>query len=324
MSDVARLAGVSLVTVSRAINEPDKVAPETRARILAAIERIGYVPNLLAGSLASNRTRIVAALVPTLSNSIFSETVQGMSDVLAGAGYELLIGHTNYDETREDALVRTFLGRRVDGLILTGIGHSKATRQQLLRVDVPVVETWDLTPSPIDCVVGFSNRQAGRAMTEYLLGRGYVGIGFAGGGDERSVSRREGWREALAAAGHPEAPWLELPPPATVADGRQAVDALLARDPGLRAIFFSNDALALGALLQCQRLGRPVPGRLAIAGFTDTELAAEFHPSLTTVHVRGREIGERAARTVLARIEGREPVESVVDVGYAIVARDSA
>ncbi len=324
MADVARLAGVSLVTVSRAINEPARVAPQTLARITDAIRQIGYVPNLLAGSLASSRTRIVAALVPTLSSSIFSETVQGMSDVLAAADYQLLIGHTRYDRELEHALVATFLGRRVDGLILTGIGHAQTTRQQLLRLEVPVVETWDLTPSPIDCVVGFSNRQAGQAMTEYLLSRGYGRIGFAGGGDERSTSRREGWQAALAAAGLDEGPWMELPPPATVADGRRALTALLARDPALRAVFFSNDALALGALFECQRLGLDVPGRIAIAGFTDTEFAAEVSPTLTTVHVRGREIGEQAARTVLARIERREDVQSVVDVGYAIVARESA
>ncbi len=324
MADVARLAGVSMVTVSRAINEPQKVAPATLARITAAIERIGYVPNLLAGSLASKRTRIVAALVPTIANSIFSETVQGMSDVLAGEHYQLLIGQTGYDAAVEHGLVTAFVGRRVDGLILTGIDHSKATRQQLLRVDMPVVETWDLTPSPIDCVVGFSNRDAGQAMTRYLLGRGYRRIAFVGGADDRSISRREGWRAALAAAGLGEGPWLELPPPATVVAGREAIDALIARAPDLRAVFFSNDALALGALLQCQRRGWAVPDRIAIAGFTDTELAAEFNPALTTVHVRGREIGELAARTVLARIEGRGDLNAVVDVGYSIVGRASA
>lgn len=324
MEDVARLAGVSMVTVSRALNTPDKVAPATRARIEEAVQRIGYVPNLLAGSLASNRSRIVAALVPTIANSIFSETVEGMSEVLTRHGYQLLLGQTGYDESIEEALVATFLGRRVDGILLTGIGHSRDTRLQLMRRRLPVVETWDLTPSPIDRIVGFSNREAGEAMTRYLIERGYRRIGFAGGADERSESRRAGWLAAHAAAGRPSGPSLAVATPSRVAAGREAIDELMRHDPPPDAVFFSNDVLAIGAMLQCQRRGWPVPGQVAVAGFTDTELASEFNPSLTTVHVRGRAIGERAAEVLLARIDGRGDVQRAIDVGYEIVARDSA
>ncbi|CAN0422206.1 unnamed protein product, partial [Phaeothamnion confervicola] len=160
MEDVARLARVSMITVSRAINQPDKVAPKTRARIEAAIARLGYVPNLTAGSLASNRSRIIGAIVPTIDNSIFAETVRGLSEKLEAAGYQLLLGQTAYRENAEESLVTAFLGRRVDGMVLTGVRHSAATVKRLRAAGVPIVETWDLTKRPIDMLAGFSNREA--------------------------------------------------------------------------------------------------------------------------------------------------------------------
>ena len=319
MHDVARLAEVSPITVSRALSQPDKVSAETRRRVEAAIAQVGYVPNLTAGSLASNRSRIIAAVVPTIANSIFADTVQGLSDQLERQGYQLLLGQTGYSETTEDELIRAFLGRRPDALVLTGIGRSAAARALLRNAEIPIVETWDLTAAPLDMLVGFSNRDAGRAMAEFFLARGYRRLAFVGSTDQRSQARRAGF---LAAA--PDALTIALDEQASVPRGRAALQRVRAEAPDVQAIFFSTDVLAVGALLECQRLGLAVPRELAIAGLGDLPIAAEINPALTTIEIRGYAIGEHAARMLLQRLAGERVAPKIVDLGFRIVARASA
>lgn len=324
MEHVARLAGVSMMTVSRAIREPGKVATATRERVEAAIAKIGYVPNLTAGSLASNRSHIVAAIVPTIDNSIFAETMRGLTETLAAGGYQLLLGQTGYDEHAEEALVAAFLGRRVDGMVITGVSHSALTRQRLARAGIPVVETWDLTPDPIDMVVGFSNRDAGRAIARYLLEKGHRRLGFAGGGDDRTRSRLAGFEAAIRRVKGACLTRVLMPAGTSFRGGRTAVGELLAQDPKLQAIFCSNDALAVGALMECHRRGIHVPDELAIAGFADLDIAAEVEPALTSVQVRSRTIGEDAANMLLARLRGDTITAAVRDLGFTVVPRASA
>lgn len=157
LGDVARLAGVSPITASRALNTPDQVAPDKLARVREAVARTGYVPNRLAGGLASARSRLVAAVVPTIAGPVFMEMVQSLTSALADAGYQLMLGQSGYTESREDALLEAIIGRRPDGIVLTGIMHSPEGRRRLLASGIPVVETWDLTPTPIDMLVGFSH-----------------------------------------------------------------------------------------------------------------------------------------------------------------------
>ena len=201
MEDVARAAGVSMITVSRALNKPDKLAPATLARVRAAIASLRYVPNLTAGSLASNRSRIVAIIVPTIANSIFSDTIDGLAQTLAQHHYQLLLGQTQYRMDEEAALVEAFLGRRVDGLVLTGIKHARGVRSRVQRAGIPIVETWDLSTRPIDMIVGFSNRAAGDAAARHLAGKGYRALAYIGGSDDRSVARLAGFREGARACG---------------------------------------------------------------------------------------------------------------------------
>lgn len=324
MEDVALLAGVSMITVSRAINAPEKVAPATRAKIDAAIAKIGYMPNLIAGSLASSRSRIIGALVPTIDNSIFAETVRGLSETLATAGYQLLLGQTAYTEHAEEALVAAFLGRRVDGIVLTGATHSMLTLKRLRSAGVPVVETWDLPSKPIDMVAGFSNFEAGREIALYLCSKGYRTLGFAGGIDDRTRSRLAGFEAGVKQAQGIRVLPLSLPAGTSFHGGREALVRLLEQRPRPDAIFFSNDALAVGALMECRRLGLRVPQDIAIAGFADLDIASEVEPRLTTVQVRSRSIGEEAALLLLARLAGEPIAQTVRDLGFVVVPRASA
>lgn len=323
MEDVAREAGVAPITVSRAMNTPDKLSPDTLRAVHAAVERLRYVPNLTAGSLASKRSRTVAVIVPTVNNSIFSDTIDGLARALSPQRYQLLLGQTHYRQDDEVALVQAFLGRRVDGLVLTGAHHARGVRSSVLRAGVPVVETWDLCARPIHMMVGFSNRAAGHAAARYLLGKGHARLGYIGGGDERSLARLQGFREAVHEAGAPEVASVLLPFHAAPSDASAALVELMSTARP-RAIFCSNDMVAAAALFECSRRRIRVPLDLAIMGFADLPIAAITDPRLTSMQVRAEAMGLRAGAMLLAHIEGAESQERIVDLGFAVVERGSA
>ena len=324
MADVAELAGVSAITVSRALRQPDKVAPETRRRIDRAIDRLRYVPDLVASSLASQQSRIVAVIVPTIAGSIFEDSVQGMSDRLAAEGYQLIIGDSGYSEAREATLITALLGRRPDALVLTGTRHAPEARRLLGDLEIPVVEIWDEAEQAVDNVVGFSNRDAGYAMAAHLVNAGYRRIAFLGGGTERrSEERRLGYARCLQDRG--------LGPPAVgvltagvgLEDAANGFLELIEAEPELDAVFCASDQVALAALFACQRRGWPVPEKLAIAGFGDFEVAAQAVPALTTIRVPRYEIGQRSAEIILGRLNGEIAEARRLDLGFEVVKRES-
>jgi LacI family gluconate utilization system Gnt-I transcriptional repressor len=323
MEDVARAAGVSMITVSRALNAPEKLAPATLRAVRAAIERLRYVPNLTAGSLASNRSRIVAVVVPTIANSIFADTINGLAQTLAPHRYQLLVGQTEYRLEEEAAVVEAFLGRRVDGIVLTGVTHGRGVRSRLQGAGIPVVETWDLTARPIDMVVGFSNRAAGHAAARYLAAKGFRSLAFIGGTDDRSAKRLVGFREGAREYRAGPVSVALLPVSSSPANGASALAGLLARKAP-RAVFCSNDMLAAGVLFECVRRRIEVPGRLAVMGFADLPIAVGIEPSLTSVQVHAAEMGQRAGELLLRRLAGEAVRERIVDLGYAVVERASA
>lgn len=324
MEDVAREAGVSLVTVSRAVNHPEMLAPETLAQVRAAIERLRYVPNLMAGALASSRSRIAAAVIPTLASSIFSDTMDGLSQALAGRGYQLLLGQTHFRVDEEAQLIKAFVGRRVDGMVLIRTSQSPSARATLLRAGIPVVEAWDLASDPIDMMVGFSNRDAGEAAARYLAGKGYRQLAYIGSEEGRSSARLTGFRAGARACGLPPVVAHPLPAPGTLAEAANALQQLLQRCPEVRAVLCANDMLAAGVLFECQRRRLAVPDRIAVMGFADLPIAAATEPPLTTVHVPSYEIGRRAGELLLARIHGEAADSARVDLGYRVIERASA
>ncbi|HYG87086.1 MAG TPA: LacI family DNA-binding transcriptional regulator [Azospirillum sp.] len=322
LGDVAKLAGVSPITVSRVLNRPELVTQETLEHVREVIARTGYVPNLLAGGLASSRSRLVAAIVPTIGNSIFAEAVEALTDRLGEAGYKVLLGLSGYPASREDDLVAAVLSRRPDAIFLTGITHSPETRQRLLAAKVPVVETWDLTPTPIDMLIGFSHEKLGRAVGEYLVRKGYRRMGMVWATDERAAVRRKGFEEALAEHGITDVRVASVKAPGNLKIGREGLRQMLESGPLPEAVFCSSDALAHGVLTEAQARGFAVPKDLAIIGFGDLEFAPYTFPALSTVRVDRRGIGLRAAEAMLARFEGKS-VESVVDIGFEVVERES-
>lgn len=327
LGDVARLAGVSPITASRALNTPDQVAKDTLERVREAVSRTGYVPNRLAGGLASARSRLVAAVVPTITGPVFMEMVESLTAALAEAGYQLMLGQSGYTQSREDALLDAIIGRRPDGIVLTGIMHSPEGRRRLLASGIPVVETWDLTPTPIDMLVGFSHVDAGAAVAQHLHAKGRRRVALLSGDDERAQRRNRGFiDEALRlglARSADEIPVRHVPAPTTLGSGRAGLAALLAEAPELDAVFCSSDLLALGVLTEAAARGLAVPGRLAVMGFGDLAFAGDTHPALSTVRIDGTGIGRRAAGFIVDRAEGRAVGEKVVDLGFRIVERAS-
>jgi LacI family gluconate utilization system Gnt-I transcriptional repressor len=325
--DVARMANVAPMTASRALNNPNAVSAEILQRVQEVVARIGYVPNMLAGGLASKKSRLVAAVVPTITGSVFLETVQSMTDTLAASGYQLMLGQSGYENSREDALLEAIIGRRPDGVILTGTMRSEQARRRLQASGIPVVETWDLSPSPIDMLVGFSHEKIGKAVAEYLFRRGRRVIAALSANDDRAVRRNKAFVDTLtslqpelAAEGREVMTWT-VPAPTTLGSGRAGLRGLLERNPDVDAIFCSSDMMALGVMIEAQVCGIKVPEQLAVIGLGDQSFAADTHPALSTVRIDGSAIGSTAARYVISRAEGKPVAEPVCDVGFVIVER---
>lgn len=319
LHDVARAAGVSLITASRALGNPGRVSDATRVRVEEAARLTGYIPNLIAGGLKSRRSLTIAALVPGISVAQFLPTVQALTTDLDRAGYQLILGQTGYDRGREAALLQTMAGRRVDGIVSAGLLSQGDTTEHLRRAGIPVVETWELSDRPLDMAVGFSHLKVGSAVAGYFLAKGWQRVGLASGDDRRAAVRREGFLSVIGR----DVPTAIVPAPSSVALGRQACARLLEQDPQLRAVFCSADALAEGVMIEARARGLRVPEDLAICGFGDADFAAHLLPSLTTVRVDGAAIGHHAARLILARCRGEGVETPVIDVGFAIVERAS-
>src|SRR6478735_3240275 len=317
LHDVAKLAGVAPITASRALSSPTQVSAEVLKKVADAVSRTGYVRNVLAGGLASTRSRLVAAVVPTMSGPVFLQTVQSLTEALAERGYQLMLGQSGYVDSREDALLEAIIGRRPDGIVLTGIMHSPEGRKRLLAAGIPVVETWDLTPTPLDMLVGFSHPAVGRAVVEFLHARGRRRLAVIAGDDERAFRRLQAFQDTARAIGLPEVAVVRVPAPTTLKSGRAALAGLLRDAPGIDAVFCSSDLLALGVMTEAQARGIAVPGQLAVVGFGDLEFAADLHPALTTVRIDGTAIGRQAAQFIVERAEGGQRGPRVVDIGFS-------
>jgi len=330
LNTVARQAGVSAITVSRYFNQPEQVSQERRERIAQVVAQLGYVPNLVAGGLASARGRIVAMVIPNISGPIFANTLQGFSDTLSRHGYQLLLASSYFSVEQEESAVRAFLGWSPAALVLTSRFHSAGTEKMIAEAQIPVVETWDYVPQREPLQVGFSHYEVGVTAAHYLHGKGYRRMAFvqnSAAGDFSALERRDGFIATLTELGVPS--WVFAPDAdrAPFEAGKQAMEALMSQALKPDAIFFANDNLAAGGLLAGQRAGLSIPQDCAVLGFGDYPFAQMLLPSLSTLQPPALEIGVLAATRVLESL-GVLPVEGEVErlnlLHCRVIERESA
>jgi LacI family gluconate utilization system Gnt-I transcriptional repressor len=323
LHDVAQLAGVSGMTVSRALSKPDMVSERTRQKVEQAVRELGYVPNLAASQLVTRRSGIIGALITTTAT-----TIEILQQGLARAGYHLLIGETRFSQEEEGKLLRAFLGRQLDGLILAYGYHAPETLELLQAADIPLIELWDLPEgdaprTPVGQVVGFSNWSAGAAAGRHLVECGYRKPAFFGFDDERENLRFAGFRQAVVDGLGIEPLRFNTSPVPHIDDGVDVIQRFARGEVDCDGAFFTNDMPAIGALFTCQRLGIRVPDELGICGFGDLPIARVATPSLTSVRIPAERVANATVELLCQRIRGEGERNALVDVGSALVARES-
>ena len=329
MADVAAAAGVSTMTVSRALRDDAGVSAETRTRIRAAAERLGYVLDGIAAGLSSRKSGFVAMTIPALNNGNYADTARGLTEGLRESGLDVLLGYTDYDVSEEERLVETFLRRRPEAIIVTGSAHTDRCRALLENSAVPVVEIWELPENPVDRAVGFSNAEVGRRIAGHLYQQGFRRMGFIGGDatwDTRGAARLHGFAAALQEYGLPFDRRIgEGMPPVTMQQAAVALDELLDRWPDTDAVMCVTDLSAYGVLQRAMARGLKIPDDLAVAGFGAYELSLHSSPQITTIDARAHTLGRRAAEMVLEAISAPEsgPAGGVVETGIDLLVRAS-
>lgn len=329
MRDVAKRAGVSTMTVSRALSDSKKVSEKMRARVLNAVREIGYLPNHLARSLSSNQSTIIGLIVPSIDNSIYTQTIKGLSDVVRRSGFQLMIAECGYDPLEEEELITSFLTQRVAGLALHNTEHTARAREMIHKSGVPVVENGNIPRDPIDMVVSYANRDASYRMTLHLGKLGYKNIAFASlfsSHNDRSRDRLDGYLAALKELNQTPDQRLIIETSRGLAAGAEAVSHIVQNVPEADALFCAGDVLAAGALLECQRRGWDVPGQIALASFDDVDLLRHLSPAITTLRLPRYDIGERSAQMLLSRItdSADDLMGNVIDLKFEVIQRESA
>ena len=311
MREVAQLAGVAPITVSRAFNATSSINAETRARILKAADELDYVFDSAASNFRSGRSGFVAAIIPSLNNANFADTVYAMSKVLEEHGLQILLGYTNYNIHEEERLIAQLFRRSPEAIMLTGGHHTDRARTMLMNSTFPVIETWDMPEDPVEHVVGFSNKIAMQELVDHLVNRGYSRIAFLGGdaeGDLRGQARLDGFLKAimrhrldgsrLIAAG---------PAPVAVREGAMAMAKLLDLYPDTEAVVCVSDLTAFGALTECQRRGIRIPEDIAIAGFGSYDIAEFSFPAITTINAFSQKIGRKTGELIAQLLRDGDP-----------------
>ena len=325
LRDVADAAGVSEMTVSRVLRGSDAVAKGTRRRVKEAADRLGYVPNRVAGSLATSRSNQVAIVIPSLRNIVYSQVTSGIASELDKTGYNGVVGITDYSLAKEEDIIVSMLSWRPAAVIVANLVHSVRTRNILSSTPVPVVEIMDSSAKPIDMGVGLDHGKAGRVLVDHLLARGYSRFGYLGWNENdfpvaiRFASIRDHLRQRGLTICAPD---LFRGPP-DFADGKSGLRRLLEESPGLDAVMFSNDTAAVGGVFHCLEVGLDVPRQLAIAGFSGLQIGQVLPKKLTTIRTERFEVGRLAARRALNAMTGYR-TEPVLDVGFELVAGDTA
>ncbi|MGH1423669.1 MAG: LacI family DNA-binding transcriptional regulator [Pseudooceanicola sp.] len=305
LRDVSEASGVSEMTVSRVLRNRGDVSEATREKVLLAAKRLGYVPNKIAGALASQRVNLVAVIIPSMSNLVFPEVMTGISHALDETDLQPVVGLTDYSPEKEEKVLYEMLSWRPSGVIIAGLEHSDAARAMLRAAGIPVVEIMDTDGTPIDSMVGISHRRAGEEIGRAILEAGYSNIGFLGTGlglDHRARKRFEGFTQALAKGGIEVADQEFYSGGSALAKGREMTAAMMTRRPDLDFLYYSNDLIGAGGLLWMIEQGFDVPGKVGMAGFNGVRLLKGLPRQLATIDSCREEIGRRAAEIIAARL----------------------
>ncbi len=315
LRDVSEASGVSEMTVSRVLRGKGDVSEATRLKVREAAKRLGYVPNQIAGALASQRVNLIAVIIPSLANMVFPEVLRGISNALEETSYQPVIGVTDYLPEKEEKVLYEMLSWRPAGIIIAGLEHSEGSQAMLRASGVPVVEIMDVDGEAIDACVGISHRRAGRLMAERILDAGYRKIGFLGTKmplDHRARKRFEGFTERLAKGGVEVADQEFYSGGSALAKGREMTATILTRSPELDFLYYSNDMIGAGGLLYLLEGGRQIPDDIGLAGFNGVELLDGLPIRLATMDACRREIGEKAAEIVIAQNSGETSEEKIL------------
>ena len=326
LAEVAKLAGVSPITASRFFRNPEALSVSKRERVASAAKELGYVPNLAARALASQRSEVIGVLIPSLTNNVFSDVLRGIYDASEGSRYSIQLVNTRYSILQEEKLLRLFQAKKPAGLIVTGIDQTAESRAVMDSMNCPIAQIMEIGPDPVDMMIGFSHYDAAFAAVSHLLAQGFRRIGFVGAQMDPRVQRRfDGYRDAMKAASLFDPRLIVTTPvPTSVTLGGTLFADLIHRAPDSDAVFCGNDDLALGVLFECQRRQISVPEEMAIVGFNDLEFMAAAVPSLTSVRTNRYEMGRSAVTMVTAAIDGNRPPEPVIDLGFELMIRQSS
>lgn len=322
LEDVARVAGLSAMTVSRALNNPSVVKEATVKKVQQAVEATGYIPNKLAGGLASNKSSLIAVVVPQINNGMFVETVEALSNTITQRGYHVLLSVSGFDQENEADIVSTLLSRRPDGIVLTGIHHCNKLKKILLNSSVPVVEIWDSTPTPIDMLVGLSHDKIGEKIGSLIAEKKPNKVGLIWTNDERALKRGQGIEAILKQHDIPYV-YSYVPAPANVVSGRNGLAELLNKHDDIDVIACSTDTLAQGSIIEATFRGLAIPQDIAVIGFGDLDIAACNIPSITTINIDREGMGIKAATLLADKIEGIAIDDPIVNLEFSVKHRES-
>ncbi|KEY54307.1 transcriptional regulator [Agrobacterium tumefaciens] len=323
IGDVARLAGVAPITVSRALRNPEKVSAEKRARIEAAVERTGYRVNPFASALKSGRSNVVMAFASNMFSEQFALALHACANVLEEAGYLFLVGQTSYSYDRETAAIRSLQALKPAAVMFTGVIELEQNRETLRNLGIPIMETWAFPRDPIDMLVGFSNTEAGRLAAEALADGGYKKVGFIGRRGGRGALRLKGFRDSCRDLGLEFVGEFLSDEVAGPSDGRRCLSTLLESGASVDAVFCANDLLALGTLMEARRRKLSIPKDFGVIGFGESDIAAEIPPGLTTVGIDSAQLGKIVGEMLLNRLSKGEIAAPIRRVDLLVTHRGS-
>ncbi|MFD1200261.1 LacI family DNA-binding transcriptional regulator [Brucella gallinifaecis] len=326
LHDVAQAAGVSEITVSRVLRSKGAISEKTRLRVMEAVRDTGYVHNKLAGSLASSRSNLVGVVLPSLSNSVFPEVMEGINKALARSGFQPVVGVTNYDMDAEEVIVRSMLAWKPAAMIISGLDHTRTTSKLLDSSSIRVIEIMDAGGRPIDVAIGLSHRDAGIATAEHLLQRGYRNFGYVGhdlSSDLRAAQRHQSFVKYLTSQGITAPVEYFIDGPSSIGGGRSALESLLRKRKKPEVVVFSNDDMAVGGMFHCYAAGLKIKTDIGIFGFNGLDMGQELPQPLSTIKSNRHSIGQIAVETFMQQPD-RPDTSTIIDTGFTILQGETA